>query len=103
MAQSGLFDLTGRLAVVTGGWGTYGAAISEGLAESNAFVVIASRNLAACEAEAKRLTARGLAAAAAVYDQSDASSILQFRDHVLATHGLPHIFVNNSVGRPLSA
>ena len=39
-----LFDLTGRVAIVTGGRGLYGASISLGLCEMGATVVIVSRN-----------------------------------------------------------
>ncbi len=97
-----LFDLSGRVAVVTGGAGIYGKAISEGLAESGALVVIASRDLAACEVQAHLLADRGLAAGAASYDQGSESSILAFRDHLLAKYGVPDVFVNNSVGRSMA-
>jgi NAD(P)-dependent dehydrogenase (short-subunit alcohol dehydrogenase family) len=43
------FDLTGKVAVVTGGARGIGEAISWGLAAAGADVVIASRNLARCE------------------------------------------------------
>ena len=54
-----LFDLTGRVAIVTGGRGLYGASISLGLCEMGATVVIASRNGEKCE-EYKILTKTGL-------------------------------------------
>ena len=44
-----LFDLTGRVAVITGGNGGLGLAIALGMAEAGASVVIAARNAAKAE------------------------------------------------------
>ena len=46
----GLFDLTGRIAIVTGGNGGIGLGMAKGLAEAGAKVVIAARNRAKSEA-----------------------------------------------------
>jgi hypothetical protein len=54
-ALAQLHDLTGRVAVVTGGSRGIGRAIAQGLAEAGADVVIASRKLGACEAAAETL------------------------------------------------
>jgi NAD(P)-dependent dehydrogenase (short-subunit alcohol dehydrogenase family) len=96
-----LFDLSGRTALVTGGYGIYGAPISEALAEAGAHVVIASRSLDSCEAMTKILTERGLAASAEQYDQSDPGSILALRDRLLQRFGEIPILINNSVGRSM--
>jgi NAD(P)-dependent dehydrogenase (short-subunit alcohol dehydrogenase family) len=63
------FDLTGRVALVTGGSRGLGRAMVLGLAEAGADVVIASRKLEACEAvadEVERLGSRAAAIAANV-------------------------------------
>ena len=52
-----LHDLTGQVAVVTGGSRGIGRAIVQTLAEAGADVVIASRKLAACEAAAAEVRA----------------------------------------------
>ena len=52
-----LFDLTGKLAVVTGGARGIGEAVSWGLASAGADVVVASRNLARCEEVAGQISA----------------------------------------------
>ena len=52
-----LHDLTGKVAVVTGGSRGIGRAIVQTLAEAGADVVIASRKLEACEASAEEVRA----------------------------------------------
>jgi NAD(P)-dependent dehydrogenase (short-subunit alcohol dehydrogenase family) len=96
-----LMDLSGRVAVVTGGYGIYGTPISEALAEAGAHVVIASRALDKCEGVAAALRARGLKASADQYDQGDDASILKLRDKLLKEYGAVQILVNNSVGRAM--
>lgn len=96
-----LFDLTGRVAVVTGAAGLYGTPISEALAEAGAHVILASRNEMHCEKHASNLLQRGLAASAECYDQSKEDSILAFCNRVLVKWGRVDVFVNNSVARPM--
>jgi len=70
-----LFDLEGRVALVTGGAGHLGAQISEALAEAGSTVVIASRNLANCRKLAKEFESWGGKALALKLDiTSDASA-----------------------------
>src|SRR4051794_25506059 len=52
-----LFDLTGKVAVVTGGSRGIGRAVAEGLATAGADVVIASRKAEACEQAAAEVAA----------------------------------------------
>ena len=53
---SELFDLSGRVAIVTGATGQIGEAIAEGLAELGAHIVVVSRTEYDCKALATRLT-----------------------------------------------
>jgi NAD(P)-dependent dehydrogenase (short-subunit alcohol dehydrogenase family) len=96
-----LFDLGGRVAVVTGGTGLYGTPISEALAEAGAHVVIASRNKERCEEWATELTRRGFKASGEGYDQGDEASILAFCERTLARFGAVDVLVNNAVGRAM--
>jgi len=96
-----MFDLCGRVALVTGGTGLYGKPISEALAEVGAHAIIASRNQARCEDWAAALTERGLKASAEGYDQGDEQSILLLRDRVMKNWGAIDVLVNNSVARPM--
>ena len=94
-----LFDLTGKVAVVTGGKGLFGKPISTALAEAGATVIIASRNKVQCEAVANELQQAGFKAEGAFLDLSNEESINQFVDNVIATHARINILVNNSVSR----
>ena len=53
----GLFDLTGRVAVITGSSRGIGRAIAEALADAGARVVISSRKAEACEEVAAAINA----------------------------------------------
>ncbi|PKP74759.1 MAG: 3-oxoacyl-ACP reductase [Alphaproteobacteria bacterium HGW-Alphaproteobacteria-6] len=85
------FDLTGRLAVVTGGAAGIGRAIAEVLAEGGARVVIADRNLAAATALAATLNGVALA-----LDVTDAEAAEAAAAGLARDHGAPAILVNNA-------
>lgn len=51
-----LFSLKGKVALITGGAGYLGSAISEGLAEAGANIIIASRDESRCKKLAERLS-----------------------------------------------
>jgi NAD(P)-dependent dehydrogenase (short-subunit alcohol dehydrogenase family) len=94
-----LFDLTGELAVVTGGAGLYGKSISLALAEAGATVIVASRDLKKCQAFVDTLTDSGLDAEAFILDQGEEDSIHSFIGAVYAKYLRIDILVNNSVTR----
>jgi len=94
-----LFSLEGRVAIVTGGRGLYGAGISEGLCEMGATVVIASRNEQKCEELAAALRAKGHEAIGMALDLSDDDSITAFVEKVGKRYGKIDILVNNAVDR----
>lgn len=101
MKTQELFDLSGTVALVTGGGGMFGTPVAEALAEAGAHVVIASRDLARCEDAAGRLSSLGLRASAETYDQASESSILKLRDRLTDRFGALDVLVNNAVARPM--
>ena len=94
-----LFSLDGRVAIVTGGRGLYGAAICEGLCEMGAEVVVASRNGEKCEACAATLREKGHKAVGMSLDLSDDASIRELAKAVYEKYGKIDILVNNAVDR----
>ena len=99
MTTRELFDLTGKVAIVTGGRGLYGASISEGLCEAGAIVIIASRNGAKCEEYAETLRAKGYMAEGMSLDLSDDASIKKLAADVWEKYGRIDILINNAVDR----
>ncbi len=94
-----LFDLTGKVALVTGGAGKYGKPMVEALAEAGATVITASRTLDKNEEYALTLRERGLRVFADAYDQGDEQSILDLCNRLVKTYGKVDILVNNSALR----
>lgn len=99
MTTKELFDLTGKIAIVTGGRGLYGSSISEGLCEAGATVIIASRNGAKCDEYAQTLRDKGYKAEGMSLDLSDDASIKQLAADVWAKYGRIDILINNAVDR----
>lgn len=94
-----LFDLTGKIAIVTGGRGLYGASISLGLCEMGASVIIASRNGEKCEEYAKGLREQGYKAYGMALDLSGDESIDILINQIYNKFGRIDILVNNAVDR----
>ncbi len=94
-----LFSLEGRVAIVTGGRGLYGASISLGLCEMGAAVVIASRSGDKCEEMAAQLREQGYQAIGLSLDLNDDESIRKLVKDVFDRYGKIDILVNNAVDR----
>jgi gluconate 5-dehydrogenase len=90
------FDLTGRLALVTGGGSGLGFAIAEGLARAGAGVVLNGRDAAKLDAAAVKLRASGAEAATAAFDVADPVAAASGVAAVVAAHGALDIVVNNA-------
>ncbi len=89
-----LFDLTGRVAVVTGGTTGLGRAIALGLADAGADVVSSSRRIAEVEKAASEIEALGRRSLRIASDVLDRSSLQALHDAVLAAFGKVDILVN---------
>jgi gluconate 5-dehydrogenase len=91
-----LFDLSGKVAIVTGGNRGIGYAIAEGLARHGAHVVIANRGATQGQEAALRIQDQGLVAEAVPTDVSDGASVARLVDDVLDRHGGIDILVNSA-------
>ncbi len=96
-----LLSLKDKVAVVTGGGGGLGHVISGALAEAGAQVVIASRNLAACESAAATFSKFEMFPYAV--DVTDRSSIERMVQTVTERFGRIDILVNNAGISPFTA
>jgi gluconate 5-dehydrogenase len=90
------FDLTGRLALVTGGGSGLGLAIAEGLARAGARIVVNGRDAAKLEAAAATLRAGGAEVATSPFDVTDPVATSAGIEALVAAHGALDIVVNNA-------
>jgi NAD(P)-dependent dehydrogenase (short-subunit alcohol dehydrogenase family) len=102
LRPAALFDLTGRIALVTGGSRGIGASVVRGLAAAGADVIIASRKLDACESLAEEVRATTgqrawpLAANVSVWEDCD-----RLVEEAYAAAGRVDVLVNNAGSSPL--
>jgi NAD(P)-dependent dehydrogenase (short-subunit alcohol dehydrogenase family) len=92
-----LFDLEGKTALVTGGAGHLGSAISRALAESGASVAVASRNLERCRDLASQLGGKSISLR---LDIGSEASIRETIDAAAAQLGRLDILVNCAYSGP---
>ena len=89
-----LFDLKGKIALVTGGSGHLGSAMSEALSEAGAQVIIASRDEKKCLEMAKKLSNSGIGMK---LDITDDKSVADCFSNIKSKFGKLDILVNNAV------
>ena len=94
------FDLTGCVAVVTGGGGLLGAEFCRTLAEAGAAVGVVDLDKAASQAGADTLTKRGYKALALPTDIPQPDSIRVAVEHILSEFGRLDILVNSAALDP---
>ena len=91
-----LFDLTGRVAVVTGGSIGLGRQMAEGLAEMGADLVLCARKKERCERAADELKALGVRTLAVGCDVKSPSSVQELADATISQFGRVDILINNA-------
>ena len=91
-----LFDLTGRVALITGGNGGLGLGMALGLAHAGADIAIAARNPAKNAAAVAAIEATGRRAIAIPTDVTSASDLDDMAARAVARFGHIDILVNNA-------
>lgn len=92
------FDIGGRVAVITGGAGVLGSALSRGLAAAGVRVAILDRRVDAAEEQTDRIRNAGGVAMALPGDVLDERQVVHARDEVLRTWNQVDILLNAAGG-----
>jgi NAD(P)-dependent dehydrogenase (short-subunit alcohol dehydrogenase family) len=96
MSVREMFELGGRVALISGGSRGLGLQIAIGLGQMGAKIAISARNPAELEEAGAHLEKHGIDALTVVNDLSDAARVPALVDAVLARFGALHILVNNA-------
>jgi 2-deoxy-D-gluconate 3-dehydrogenase len=91
-----LFDLEGRVAVVTGGNGGIGLGMARGLAQAGASIAVAGRNTAKSEAAAEELSKLGARTIVLSVDVADAGQCRKMIEDAGRSFGRLDILINNA-------
>jgi 2-deoxy-D-gluconate 3-dehydrogenase len=93
-----MFDLSGRIALVTGGNGGIGLGMARGLGRSGATVIIVGRNEEKSSAALRELQSAGIRAESLPTDVTDEAAVQRLFAQVRERHGRLDILVNNAGG-----
>jgi gluconate 5-dehydrogenase len=96
MAETPLFSLDGRVALVTGASRGLGFAMAEALAEAGATVVLNSRHADTLEAAARKLRDRGLKVETAIFDVTEHKRSRAAVEAIVAKSGSLDIVIGNA-------
>ena len=95
-----LFDLTGKIALVTGASRGIGESIARLLAAKGAHVIVSSRKIEACQAVADSIIAEGGKASAFACHVGEMDQIETIFTHIKDSFGRIDILVNNAAANP---
>jgi 2-deoxy-D-gluconate 3-dehydrogenase len=90
------FDLTGKVAIVTGGNGGIGLGMARGLADAGSDIAIVGRNEAKSDAAAAELRQGGTRAISVLADVTDEAAVTAMVERVRSELGRIDILVNNA-------
>jgi len=89
-------DLTGKVAVITGGSRGLGEAMAEALSGAGATIALVARNEEKLKEVRDKLVAAGGKAEYFMGDVTDETEVARIADEVKAKLGDPHILINNA-------
>jgi NAD(P)-dependent dehydrogenase (short-subunit alcohol dehydrogenase family) len=95
-----LFDLTGKVALVTGASRGIGEQIAKLLAQSGAHVIVSSRKIEGCQTVVDSIIAEGGSAQAIACHIGEMDQIESIFSQISAEHGKLDILVNNAAANP---
>src|ERR1700731_1320734 len=96
MTAKPIFDLAGRVAIVTGGSVGLGRQMAEGLAEMGANLMLCARKKERCESAAEELKAHGVETLALACDVTNPISIQEVVETTVSRFGRIDILINNA-------
>ena len=100
MSKKDLFDLTGKIALITGASRGIGESIARTLADYGAHVIVTSRKIDGCEAVASSIRESGGSAEAYACHIGEMDQIEAIWAYIEKQHGKLDILVNNAAANP---
>lgn len=100
-AEKAIFDLTDKVAIITGASKGIGEDIARVYAQFGAKVIVSSRKQDACDALAADINANGGEATGIAAHVGDMDQLQQLVEKTIATYGGVDILVNNAASNPV--